>query len=223
MLTKSKILFLTVAVLLFTGILPVQNFVFQALAQQSKQASINGFRSAKFGMSKNAIFRSIKQDFNVSKSKVKFQDHPLEKTVSMEISVDDLLQESGPSRVFYILGHRSKSLIQVNILWGKPVGDKFEPEAVVNTANQLRSHFVQKNFPKEGLVVNQPLNKEGTVVLVFRGKDKRGRMVLLVLENPKLKNADGKDSKDNENLSLKLSYIKNPDSPDVFIIRQDDF
>ena len=62
MFTKSKILFLTVAVFLFTGFLPVQNFGSQALAQESK-ASIGGFRSAKFGMSKNAIFRSIKQDF----------------------------------------------------------------------------------------------------------------------------------------------------------------
>lgn len=217
----ARTLFVTVLVLMFTGIFPLpvafdtSGYVVQA---QTKVAKVEGFRSAKFGMGEQDIIRRVKKDFNISKKRVKRQVHPIEKTLSLEIEVKDLLKGSGRAKVFYIFGYRSKKLIQVNVLWGKPVGDNFKAETVVETANQLRNHFAQKNFPKEGLVVNQPLNKEGTAVLVFRGKDKKGRMALLILENPKVA---GK--KENAHISLKLSYIKNPDSQDVFKIKEEDF
>jgi len=177
---------------------------------------MNGFRSAQFGMGEKNILKAIYRDFKIPKSRIKRQIHAKEKTLSFEISVTDLLPNSGPSRIFYIFGYQSKKLIQVNLVWGRPVTDSPDAKSIVNTANQLRDHFMQKNFPEKGRLVNVPL-KDGSI-LVFRGQDKRGRLTTLLLMNP-----DVEGSSKNENISLRLSYIEDPDSPDIFRVGANDF
>ena len=143
-------------------------------------------------------------------------EHPIEKTVSLGVTVEKLLPNSGPAKVFYILGYQSKRLIHVNVIWGKPATPKPDAENVVATANQLRNHLAQKSYQKEGLALNAQLS-EG-VILVFQGLDKKGRAVKLVLVNPK-----GDPKKAGENISLTLSYIEKPNKPDVFRIKDGDF
>jgi hypothetical protein len=90
-------------------------------------------------------------------------------------------------------------------------------EAVVATANQLRNHFVQKKYQKEGFALNAQMG-EG-IILVFQGKDRKGRAARLLLSNPKLEG----DKKAGENIALTLSYIKKPEYPDVYRIKAGDF
>ena len=52
---------------------------------------IDGFRSAKFGMSEKQVMRAIAKDFKISKSKVKLDVHPTEKTTNLSITVPKLL------------------------------------------------------------------------------------------------------------------------------------
>ncbi len=56
-------------------------------------------------------------------------------------------------------------------------------------------------------------------VSVFRGIDGSGRMVVLLLVNPPAK--EGEPA--NQNINLRLSCIENPDSPDIYKIKKDDF
>lgn len=70
---------------------------------------------------------------------------------------------------------------------------------MVATANQLRNHFAQKKYQKEGFVLNAELS-EG-IILVFQGKDRKGRAARLLLSNPKAE----KDKKAGENIALTLS------------------
>ena len=182
-----------------------------------KWAQINGFRSAQFGMNERDILKAIKSDFGLGKKQVSRQVHPNEKTITLGIKVSKLLPESGPSKIFYILGHKSKRLIHINVIWGKPVTKDPNAEAVVATANQLRNHFVQKKYQKEGLALNAQLG-EG-VILVFQGKDRKGRAARLLLSNPKSED----DKKAGENIALTLSYIEKPEDPDVFKIKEGDF
>ena len=142
--------------------------------------------------------------------------NPNEKTLTLSIDVNDLLVGSGPSKVFYILGYKSKKLIHVNVVWGRPVQQKPNAEAVVSTANQLRNYFVQKKYQKNGFALNAQL-AEGTI-LFFQGKDQKGRAVRLLLNYSK--NKDGKVA---DSISLTLSYIEKPENPDVFIIKDGDF
>lgn len=183
---------------------------------KQKQAKIEGFRSAQFGMNERDVMKVIFQDFKISRKKVSRVTHPTEKTLSLGINVEKLLPNSGPAKVFYILGHKSKRLIHVNVIWGKPATPKPDAENVVATANQLRNHLAQKSYQKEGLALNAQLS-EG-IILVFQGLDKKGRAVKLVLVNPK-----GDPKKTGENISLTLSYIEKPNKPDVFRIKDGDF
>jgi hypothetical protein len=51
--------------------------------------------------------------------------------------------------------------------------------------------------------------------MVFRGRDKKDRMVMLLLNTPS--NSDGMAVDESRKLiTLELSYLLNPDGPDVF-------
>ena len=182
-----------------------------------KWAVVNGFRSANFGMKERDVLKAIKKDFGIGKNQVSRKTHPNEKTVTLGIQVDKLLPESGPAKVFYIMGYKSKRLIHINVIWGKPITKKPNAEAIVATANQLRNHFAQKKYQKEGFALNAPLG-EG-VILVFQGKDRKGRAAKILLVNPKVKG----DTKVGENIALTLSYIEKPMDPDVFRIKEGEF
>ena len=95
------------------------------------------------------MLKAIKKDFGIGKNQVSRKTHPNEKTVTLGIQVDKLLPESGPAKVFYIMGYKSKRLIHINVIWGKPFTLKPYAEAIVATANQLRNHFAQKKYKKE--------------------------------------------------------------------------
>jgi hypothetical protein len=216
-LLKPIVFFLS---LLFSGVF----FAGIALAKpesgagtSQKWAVVNGFRSAQFGMNERDLKKSIKNDFGKGKSQISRQVHPNEKTITLGITVDRLLPESGQAKVFYILGYKSKRLIHINVIWGRPVMKDPNAEAVVATANQLRNHFMQKKYQKEGFALNAQLG-EG-VILVFQGKDRKGRAARLLLSNPK---SEG-DKKAGENIALTLSYIEKPEDPDVFKIKEGDF
>ena len=179
-------------------------------------ATIDGFRSARFGSSERAVLSAVKKDFMIKDKDVSRVVNPNEKTLTLSIDVNDLLVGSGPSKVFYILGYKSKKLIHVNVVWGRPVQQKPNAEAVVSTANQLRNYFAQKKYQKNGFALNAQLG-EGTI-LVFQGKDQKGRAARLLLNNPK-----NKDGKVGDSISLTLSYIEKPENPDVFKIKDGDF
>ena len=182
-----------------------------------KWAVVSGFRSAQFGMNERDILKAIRNDFGLEKKQVSRQVHPNEKTISLEIKVSKLLPESDPAKIFYILGYKTRRLIHINVIWGRPVMKDPNAEAVVATANQLRNHFMQKKYQKEGFALNAKLG-EG-LILVFQGKDRKGRAARLLLSNPK---SEG-DKKAGENIALTLSYIERPEDPDVYRIKEGDF
>ena len=179
-------------------------------------ASLEGFRSAKFGFNESAVLNAINKDFRVKKKSVSRVVNTNEKTVTLSIDVKDLLDGSGLSKIFYIFGYKSKKLIHVNVVWGRSVQQKPNAEEVVSTANQLRNYFAQKRYQKNGFALNAQLG-EGTI-LVFQGIDQKGRAAVLLLNNPK-----NKDGKVGDSISLTLSYVEKPKSPDVFKIKDGDF
>lgn len=180
------------------------------------RARVEGFRSAQFGMAEKEVLRAIFRDFTIPKSQIERRIHPTEKTVSFNFQVNNLLPKSGPANLFYIFGYKSRRLMQVNVFWGRQATNQPDPKEVVDTANHLRDHFLNQGFLRKGMQVNAQL-PDGSV-LVFRGFDEEGRAVVLHLQNPEVK-----DQPSHRNISLRLSYIENPDSPDIFRIKNEDF
>ena len=179
-------------------------------------ANIDGFRSAKFGMPERDLVEAIKRDFGIEKYQISRVGNQNEKTVSLVIEVKKLLPRSGTAKIFYILGYKSKRLMHINIAFGRSVTQSPDAEAMVETANQLRNSLAKKKYQKQGFALNSQL-REG-VILVFQGKDKKGRAARLLLNNPK-----NKDGKVGDNIALTLSYIEKPENPDVFRIKDGDF
>ena len=213
---KKIILFIFV---LFYGV------IFSALSYAAKTtnsgvsqewAVVNGFRSAKFGFSERSVYKAIKKDFNITNKNISRVVHPTQKTVTLSINVKGLIAGSGPSKVFYVFGYKSKKLIHVSVNWGSSVEDHPNAEVVISTANQLRIYFSQKKYQKNGIVFNRKL-ANGTI-LIFQGKDEKGRMARLLLNK-----AIDEDGKANLNIDLTLSYIEKPDNLDIFEIKDGDF
>ena len=179
-------------------------------------ASIDGFRSAKFGMGRAEVTKAIFNDFGIVSGKITIINHPTELTQSLAITVEQLIPRFGKSKVVYVFGYRSNKLMHVKIFFGHGVDKSVTSQQVVDLGNILGNHFFNKRYQEDGLVANARLN-DGSI-LIFRGKDQKGRMALLRLLNTQQNN------KNNEvKISLNLSYIEKPGQEDTFQLNKGDF
>ena len=179
-------------------------------------ASIDGFRSAKFGMGRAEVTKAIFNDFGIASAKITIITHPIELTKSLAITVEQLIPRFGKSKVVYVFGYRSNKLMQVNVFFGHGVDKSVTSQQVVDLGNILGNHFFNKRYQEDGLVANANLN-DGSI-LIFRGKDQKGRMALLRLLKTQQNN------KNNEvKISLNLSYIEKPGQEDTFQLNKGDF
>mgnify|MGYP001448375942 CR=1 FL=1 len=180
-------------------------------------ANIDGFRSAKFGMRMQEVREAIYQDFGIQGGEITTITHPMERTKSLAVTVKDLIPDSGNTRIVYVFGFQSKRLMQVNMLTGHPADAAVAPQQVVNSGNLLGKYLLRKRYQDDGLVSHARLN-DGSV-LIFRGKDQKGRMVLLRLSDPQSSNKDNEGLK----IALNLSYIEKPGQPDIYKLKEGDF
>jgi hypothetical protein len=202
----------------FTGIALAKSTDKKQKSSTKPWAQVNGFRSAKFGMNEKKVLRAITKDFKISSSKIKKSTHPTERTTNLQIEVPDLLAAGGTARIGYVFGQSTKQLIQVNVFWGKGVSKKADNPSLVGAANLLRDHFVKKRYQKDGFTVNGKINDN--TLIIFRGKDKKGRMILLMLTTPGNGN---KTDKTKGQVSLALSYRSDPMKPDILTIKEGEF
>jgi hypothetical protein len=189
-------------------------------APSEPPAAIEGFRAAHFGMTEDQVREAIKKDFPAAVTKIKIATHSSEKTTVLSLTVADLLPHSGNARVSYILGYKSRKLIQVNVLWTSE-GTEDSDDSVVGVANSLRNYFVVQNYKPDSVVANRQLAENA--MLVFRAADLQGRTVVLML------NGAGAAARKDEKaprpppLALELSYIADAEHPDVFKIGKGQF
>ncbi|MCI0431593.1 MAG: hypothetical protein L0210_13770 [Rhodospirillales bacterium] len=185
-----------------------------AHAQDAPAALVEGFRSAKFGVDEKAVRAAIKADFGLEGKAVVEEVNPIEKTTALIASVNPL-EPGGKAQIAYILGHKSKRLIQVNVVWGAPADPKKNAEDLSATAVLLRNYFAQQAFAPDRRQQDQRL-PDGSL-LFFQGSDAEGRQVSLHLFGVQLPVKEGEKPK--AAFSLRLSYVVNPGSPDVFQLK----
>src|SRR5690606_22712342 len=90
----------------------------------ASQAAVEGFRSARFGMTVDEVRAAIEQDFGLKGEDVVEGENVAERTGLLTIQSDDVLADGGPAQVSYVFGYESKTLIQVGILWDGQVNDQ---------------------------------------------------------------------------------------------------
>ncbi|HEV2300899.1 MAG TPA: hypothetical protein VGR91_04955 [Stellaceae bacterium] len=167
-------------------------------------------------MTEAELRRAVHKDFPKASPAVAI--NPTEKTTILSLTANGLLPDTGAAHISYILGYQSKRLIQVNVVWVSSATGAGDAE-VVGSANTLRDYFAARKFKPQSVVRNQALN-DGAI-LVFRGSDEAGHMVVLVLNGSAAAARRGK--KPPSPLTLELSYIADNAHPDVFRIRKGQF
>ena len=167
------------------------------------------------------VRKAIQSDFGVSDNDIKVEINPVQKATALTIDVKDLLPGAGVARVSYLFGYKSNRLFTVLVVWAHAFSPDNTREVLIDAANVLRAHFETENFPR-GVVVDSALS-DGSV-LVFRGIDAQGRMVALAATalytaNP----AAGDKTAPQPDPVLRLTYVEDPQHPDVYTIKPGEF
>jgi hypothetical protein len=182
--------------------------------------SIDGFRSAHFGMTEAEVRKAIETDFKLSGSAVRPGDNPVERTHLLSVTVPDLVPDSGKAVIDYVLGYKSHSLIEVNVTWSTAADPAIKPTTLLHTGGTLQGYFQSEAFPAGQTAVNAMLANGS--LLMFRGTDPAGHTVVLVLSGPVRQ--DPKDHKAQMTPAvLSLVYAIDPAHPDVFRLQKGTF
>lgn len=186
-------------------------------APTAEEFRLTGFRSANFGMTADQVRAAIRRDFNVAADRIETVENPIERTTVLTVSVPDLLPNAGPALVAYVIGFRSRQLVQVTITWGGQVNPQFRAEQALGAARQLQGYFAGLGHRPDSMAANVQ-QRDGSI-LIYAGDDAQRRRTLLVLSN-----VAGPEGRPPEGAPvLQLSYIRDPQNPDVFQIRRGDF
>ncbi|EJN14421.1 hypothetical protein PMI42_02028 [Bradyrhizobium sp. YR681] len=180
-------------------------------ADDKTTKAIDGFRSAKFGMSEADVRVAMTKDFNAKPDAIKIQENASELTRSLLLQAPELLPNGGTAELSYVFGYKSKSLIQVGAVWSKGTDTAMTPEKLFSNANILRAHFMGEGFKPDSIAVNMPV--AGGIVM-FRGSDAKDRSVILLLQGT------FENKENNQRVltptSLLLFYVADAKSPDIF-------
>jgi hypothetical protein len=191
--------------------------------QTTPALQLQGFRGAHWGMDASEVKAVIRKDFNITPDKIQPEENASERTSVLSITVPNLIDGAGEARVSYIFGFTTKKLIQVNVIWGTPIDPKAKPDEIVAAANQLRDLFVASGY-EPGSIHTNAAAKDGTIV-VFEGADAQKHATLLTLVNGTVPGAvkNGKREPPTQTTVLRLSYILDPENPDIFRLKKGQF
>jgi hypothetical protein len=194
-----------------------------APAAEAPAMQVQGFRGAHWGMDANEVKAVIRKDFSIAPDKIQAEENASERTSVLSITVPNLIDGAGKARVSYIFGFTTKKLIQVNIIWGNPIDPQAKPDEVVAAANQLRDLFVASGYQANSIHSNVA-SKDGTII-VFEGQDADKHATLLTLINGTVPGAvkNGKHESPVQTVVLRLSYIFDPQNPDIFRLKKGQF
>jgi hypothetical protein len=179
------------------------------------QVTVDGFRSANFGMSMDMVRKAIEDDFKLSGDKVTEGENVAERTALLTIRVDDVLRDGGPAQVSYVFGYESKTLIQVGVLWD--IQSSSEAKLLAN-AEVLSSYFRSAGYDPATIRSSLALDNG---LLIFRGEDAEGRATVLLLQGTFTDAGDQRRSL--APTALALLYAVDADNPDVFRIQSGQF
>jgi hypothetical protein len=174
-------------------------------------AEVEGFRSAKFGMTEPEVKTAIAKDFGIKGNAVTEQPNAGERTKVLLVKVPDLLPGGGTAEVSYVIGYKSKKLIQVSISWSKAIDDKMTPEQLFSNSSVLRSHFMTEGFKPETIATNMPINGG---LLMFRGSDTKDRTAMMILQGTFTQGENNRRIL--TPAALLLFYIEDAKAPDVY-------
>ena len=196
-----------------------------AAAEDRQAYEVTGFRDARFGMTEPELRAALVKDFALKPADITSSVNPVEGTTVLTAKVAALEPGSGPAAIALILGHISKKLIQINVIWGEQSTGGKDPNAMFAAGERLARYFAGYAWNKDTTRAGVPVGPN-TVVL-FSGEDGKTGAVRLILDGVKYQmQKDGKDATSPDPKGpprILINYIANRDHPDVATISKGEF
>ncbi len=179
---------------------------------------VTGFRGARFDMDETQLRAAILADFGVKPEAIKVVPNAMERTTALIVSLPTLDPGPGPATVVYILGYKTKKLIQVNLVWTQnTTPDKADSGPYLVAGVQLANYF--NGFAwRDGKVTMGAPSGPHTLVL-FAAEDGKTGAVQVVVDGVAFQSKDGKVETAPQapgSISLRVAYIANRTAPDIF-------
>jgi hypothetical protein len=174
---------------------------------------VQGFRSAKFGMSEDEVRAAVVRDFSIKTDALKTSVHPSEKTQVLSAQVADVLPDGGAAELSYVFGYKTRKLIQIALQWSKTSDPAITSDRLIANADALRNYFMSAGYVASSVATN------GVVpggILYFRGEDAEGHATVLILNGAA--SAEGTSPRSFTPTSLTLVYLVSAKNPDIYQI-----
>lgn len=189
-----------------------------AIAQGLPKYDVTGFRETHFGMTETEVRASVIKSFGAKPADFTSAANPVEGTNVLTLRLRSLDPGPGPAQIAYIFGHKSKKLIQVNVIWADEQSkSKIDPDAVIAAGTRLERYFAGFAWLKDTTRSGIPVGPN-TVVL-FSGEDDRRGAVRVVIDGIKyqMKREGSETTSPEPNGSPKLiiNYIADRNDPDI--------
>lgn len=180
--------------------------------------AVEGFRGARFGMDEAQVRAAIQTDFQAKPDAIRLVPNAMERTTALIVSLPSMDPGPGPATVVYILGHKTKKLIQVNLVWSQPAGAGAVDSGPYLVAGvQLANYF--NGFAWRDGKVNMGVPSGPNTLVLFAAEDAKTGAVQVIADGVAFERKDGKAEAAPPkpgSLSLRVSYIADRLAPDIF-------
>lgn len=180
--------------------------------------TVDGFRSAKFGMDQDAVRAAILADFEIKEDGIQAGENAVERTQILTVEVPNLILDGGTAQVSYVFGYTTKNLIQVGATWSVKTDPEMTAKMLYDNGDVLRTHFLAEAYAPESVKTNVALPNG---ILMFRAADAEDHSTLLLLQGTFTTGDDGRNTL--TPASLDLLYSSDPNEPDIFKLPEGSF
>lgn len=179
---------------------------------------VSGFRSARFGMTREQVQAAIAKDLKVAPAAIKAIDNTVDGTMALMVGLDALEPAPGIATVTYIFGKASRTLIHVNVVWELPANSQpVQRDLMVSAGTKLGHVFAARDWGTAKKFTNVPVATNG--IVLFLARDEAGAAIELRMDGVSYL-IEGKEKSVQSPAPtgpqrLRLSYALNPEHPDV--------
>jgi hypothetical protein len=200
-------------------------WISRAAADDRQAYEVMGFRDAHFGMTEQELRAAVVKDFSLKPADITSAVNSVEGTTVLTAKVASLEPGPGPAAIAYILGHTSKKLIQINVVWGEQKAAASDTNTMVAAGERLARYFAGYAWNRDSTGAGVPVGPN--TLALFSGEDSKSGAVRLILDGIKYQmQKDGKDATSPDPKGpprILINYIANRDNPDVATIPKGQF
>ena len=196
-----------------------------ALAETKKPYILDGFRSAKFGMTVKQVEQAVVKDFEVPSTALK----PIKgKEDTFGVQLDKLAPFASPARLEYYFDRGSKTLNQILVEVIEDDNSEVVQEVFVRKVLAISQYINGKDLSAFDVLSPSIYNEEVLIMgLIAKNPDKRSAFEMVLqnieadIEGVNMSLQRIKDPK--KPIGLRLNYVKHMPSDEKIKIKEGDF